>query len=488
MHALLEACFDAKRGALRADQSEYLCNPGMKRVAKIGVRDAWICPDHESTYHAPGKQPLRILIAHNRYQQRGGEDVVVEQEIALLRSHGVDVEAFVVDNDALTTTLAKIKTAAQVAYSWEMRTRMARLMAQYKPDLLHVHNSFPRLTPSIYDAAGQAGLRCPVVQTLHNFRLTCLNGTHFRAGAVCQDCLGKTVPLPGIRHRCYRGDMAGSASVAWMLAFNRLRGAWSRRVDRCLVLTSFARDFMLAHTDLAAERVRIKPNAAPDPGVGSGTGGYALFVGRLSPEKGIDVLLEAARLGLGMKLRVAGQGPLESELRQAHAAGWLEYLGPQTPGEVTTLMQQAAVLLVPSLWYEGLPMVLIEALATGLPVIASRIGSLATLIEQERTGLLFEPGSAAALVAASRRLAANAGLLASMRQIAREQYLRHYHPEANYKLLRSIYEELLPGSSQDAFGNASAARSLPCRAAAGVSGQELLPARGSWNRRNNQPQ
>jgi glycosyltransferase involved in cell wall biosynthesis len=382
---------------------------------------------------------------HNRYQIPGGEDAVVAQEVALLRANGVEVETFFVNNDGITTVAEKVLTATQVTYSWQMRTRAAQILERFKPDVMHVHNTFPLLTPSVYDAAHAAG--CPVVQTIHNYRLMCLNGTLFRDGKVCTECTGKRLPWPGVQHRCYRASTAGSASVALMLVANRLRGAWSKRVARFLMLTPFARDFFVEHTDIPVEKMRVKPNAAADPGMGRGAGGYALFVGRLSPEKGISVLLEAARQGLGMPLKIAGQGPLEADVRESHFAGQVEYVGPQTPEKIRALMHDAAVLLVPSLWFEGLPMVIPEAFGAGLPVVASAVGSLSSLVDHEQTGLLVRAGDWADLAAACRRLASDSVLLRSMRGAARKQYLRSYQPAANLALLSSIYSELAPAAS-----------------------------------------
>ncbi len=384
---------------------------------------------------------MKILVVHNRYQIPGGEDTVVTQELALLRANGVEVETFFVNNDGITTRLEKIKTAAQVIYSWEMRNRIGRTLREFKPDAMHVHNTFPLLSPSIYDAARD--MSCPVVQTIHNYRLVCANATLFREGKVCLECVGKALPWPAVRHRCYRGSAVGSASVALMLVANRLRGAWSQGVDRFLMLTPFARDFFLENTNIPPEKMRVKPNAAADPGVGQGAGGYAFFAGRLSPEKGIGVLLEAAKQGLGLPLKIAGQGPLEAVVREAHAAGQVEYLGPQAPEQVRILMKNAAFLLLPSLWYEGLPMVVPEALGAGLPIVASAIGSLASLVEPEQTGLLVPAGDAAALATACRRLGADLPLLASMRIQARARYVLSYQPANNFALLASIYNELI---------------------------------------------
>ena len=359
----------------------------------------------------------------------------------MLRDAGVEVKTFIPSNDEIVGVAARIKTAAQVTYSWTMRRRIAAEIAGFKPSIVHVHNFFPTVTPSVYDAARDAG--CKVVQTIHNYRLICPTGTLFRDGHVCHDCVGKGIAWPGILHGCYRDSHAGTAAVATMLTINRLRGAWSERVDRFLMLTAFARDFFAEHAGIPLHKMRVKPNAVQDPGVGDGGGGYALYAGRLSEEKGIRTLLEAANQGLAIPLRIAGSGPLEKEVRSAHAQGKVEYLGPQSQEQIRSLMQRAALLLTPSQWYEGLPMVIPEAYGTGLPIIASQVGSLASLIIPEQTGLLVEPGNAKSLAEATRRLVDTPALLAKLRAGARKAYESDYRPETNMALLTAIYDELL---------------------------------------------
>jgi glycosyltransferase involved in cell wall biosynthesis len=250
-------------------------------------------------------------------------------------------------------------------------------------------------------------------------------------------------------------------------------------VDRFLMLTPFARDFFAEHTSIPREKMRIKPNAALDPGMGRGAGGYALFVGRLAPEKGIDVLLAAARSGLGIPLKIAGQGPLAERVREAHAAGYVEYFGPRNSEQLRGLMQNAACLLVPSLWYEGLPMVIPEAFGAGLPVVASEIGSLATLVEHEQTGLLVRAGDAGKLAAACRRLAADRPLLTRMRSLARTRYMLSYQPAHNFDLLMSIYRELVPDLTTVGLSALAAPVLHPGLPSHGFLDRPLVPARGT---------
>lgn len=384
---------------------------------------------------------MRVLLVHNRYQIAGGEDSVVAQELAMLNASGMNVELFEVNNDSITSPFARIVTAAQVAYSWNMRARINRVLTKMRPEIVHVHNFFPQISPSVYDAAADAG--CSVVQTLHNYRLLCPSATLYRQGSICHECLEKKTPWPGVLHACYRSSRIGTASVAAMIAWNRFRGTWANKVHRYIVLTEFAKTLFTQYSDIPERKLCIKQNAIADPGLGSGRGAYALYVGRLSPEKGISVLLEAASMGLGLPLKVAGAGPLEGLAREAHAAGHIEYLGRLDAEAIRSLMQEAAVLLVPSLWYEGLPMVIPEAFGTGLPVIASKIGSLASLISDGYNGLLVPPADAEAIRAAILRIAVSSELQASLRRGARLTYDARYEPQQNVVSLQQIYQQAL---------------------------------------------
>jgi glycosyltransferase involved in cell wall biosynthesis len=386
---------------------------------------------------------LRVLVLHNRYQIPGGEDSVFAQETAMLRAAGVTVETLETSNDHIEGFSQTIKAALLVPYSIPSRNLVAERIRAFRPDVMHAHNLFPTLTPSVYDACRQAGV--PVIQTLHNYRLMCANAQLFRDGKVCTECLGKAFPIPAIRHSCYRGNRSGSIAVASMIGLHRMRHTWTRKVTRFIALTEFARSLFSREMGIPMEQLALKPNAAADPGVGDGAGGYALFVGRLSPEKGIEILLQAAAQagGLGMPLKIAGSGSLQAQVEAAHARGNLEYVGHRDAAGVRELMKQARVLLIPSLWYEGLPMAVPEAFGAGLPIITSRIGALETLIEDRFNGLLIEPGNRAALAQAVRAVSKDSQLEQSMRSNARKTYEDRYHPEANLRRLLEIYEEAI---------------------------------------------
>ncbi|MCW5726921.1 glycosyltransferase family 4 protein [Parvibaculum sp.] len=385
---------------------------------------------------------MRVLQVHNLYQQRGGEDVVVENEAALLRRHGHKVAQHFVSNDGIRNLSERIKTAFSVTYSHTARDELARRLDEERPDIVHVHNTFPLLTPAIYDTCEAAGIH--VVQTLHNYRIACANALFLRDGHVCEDCLVGS-PWQGALHRCYRGSLPGSVAVARSIAHHRHADTWNRKVTRFIALTEFAKS-KFAQAGIDAERIAVKPNFIEDPLAGADLPSPAarqgaLFVGRLSEEKGIAVLLDAWR-NLDYPLTVVGGGPLLASLKE-NAPGNVSFSGPLPPAEVFGLMRRAAFLVMPSTCYEGFPMTLAEAFACGLPVLASNIGSLGELIENETTGLLFQSGSPGALAAKALQLASDPDRRARFGFAARTAYLEHYTPDTNYALLERIYSEAM---------------------------------------------
>ena len=306
------------------------------------------------------------------------------------------------------------------------------VLTQFQPDVVHVHNTFPAISPAVHWAAARAGV--PVVQTLHNYRLLCVQAMLVRDAAVCEACVGHG-PWRGVLHRCYRGSLAASTAAAASLAVHRRLGTWRRKVTRYIALTDFAaRKFIAA--GLPAQRMTVKPNFVdlPPPPAGARIG--LLYVGRLAPEKGLAVLARAAALA-GVVVDVVGTGPMAAEL--AGAPG-LRLHGALAPGEVYARMRAAAVLVMPSLSYEGFQRALIEAYACGSPVIASRLGGLIELVQEDHTGWLVEPGSATALAQALRRAVAQPEALAAMGAAARARYAMDFGPETNYCALMAIYE------------------------------------------------
>jgi glycosyltransferase involved in cell wall biosynthesis len=316
-------------------------------------------------------------------------------------------------------------------------------MRREQPDVVHVHNTFPVISPAIYYAAGDAGI--PVVQTLHNYRLLCPTATLFRAGQVCEDCVGRAIPWPGVVHGCYRGSRPATAAAAAMLAIHNYKQTWSQAVSAYIALSDFARDKFI-QGGLPAGKIFVKPNfLETDPGMGEGMGeakgNYALFVGRLTPEKGISTLLAAWReLGSELPLQIAGDGPMAPEVeRAAGESGHVRWLKWLPRSEILQKMKDASLLVLPSTWYEGFPMILAEAFAIGLPVIASDLGSMSSIVDHLRTGLHFEAGNSSDLVDKVRWLRAHPADAALMRTQARQEYEDKYASETNYAQLIDIY-------------------------------------------------
>jgi glycosyltransferase involved in cell wall biosynthesis len=404
---------------------------------------------------------LRILVAHNFYQQPGGEDEVFASEVAMLQRFGHEVRKFEADNDAIDSMG---KLAAFKATIWNKNSYQAvrQAVREHRAQIVHFHNTFPLISPAAYHAARDEG--AAVVQTLHNFRLLCPSAVFFRDGKVCEDCLGKRLAWPGVMHKCYRGSTAASAAVALMSSFHRMKGTWQDVVDLYIAPTEFARQKFIAG-GFPAERLLVKPNFLdPDPGIGAGEGGYAIFVGRLSHEKGLETLLEAwASLAGAVPLKIIGDGPLAPLVKDAIGqTSDIEWLGRQPPARVLELIGSASMLIFPSRCYETFGRVAVEAFARGIPVIASNHGAMADVVRHEQTGLLFEPGNPAALEQAVRALLAGPAKLSAMRENARRAYLQKYTGAANHVMLIDAYTRAIArfnrsGAAADSFVDAPAA-------------------------------
>jgi exopolysaccharide biosynthesis WecB/TagA/CpsF family protein len=377
----------------------------------------------------------RVLVVHNSYRQPGGEDAVVDAEIGLLRGRGHSVETYVRSNDELNSMHAQ-DAFAQALWSRRSWSDVTRILAAFRPDVLHVHNTFARVSPSIHWAAARAGI--PVVQTLHNFRLLCVQAMFLRQGRVCEDCLGR-LPWRGVARNCYRGSRLQSAGLATAIGAHRALGTYRRTVARYIALTAFCRDKFI-EGGLPGSRIAVKPNFVDIARAPESPRRGGLFVGRLSPEKGIHVLLEALRELPGITLDVIGDGPERDRVAahpQINLLGWL------APAAVYARMREAAYLVMPSVWYENFPRTLVEAFASGLPVVASRIGSLAELVDHGRTGLVFEPGAARDFARHVAWAEAFPAKMRAMGENARDKYERAFTPEKNYDQLMAIYDDAM---------------------------------------------
>ncbi|HEX3357777.1 MAG TPA: glycosyltransferase [Tepidisphaeraceae bacterium] len=380
-----------------------------------------------------------MIVAHNFYKQAGGEDEVFASEISLLQSRGHEVHKFIMRNDDIEL-MGKLAMFGTTLWNGDAKRKLANLVRETRAELVHFHNTFPLMSPAVYYAARDAG--AAVVQTLHNYRLSCPASTFYRDGKLCEDCLGK-IPWRAVKHNCYRGR-GTSAVSATMLGVHRAMGTYRNAVDAYVALSEFAKNKFI-EGGLPADKMYVKANFVnPDPGAGTGDGGYMIFVGRLTEEKGILTLLSAWReLNGACQLKIVGDGPLKLEVEKAaQEIPGIEYLGRRPLSEVCDLIGRAGALVFPSVWYEGMPRTIVESFAKGTPVIASKLGTMAEMIEDGVSGWLFTPGNASELAAAVKR-AVNEPAIANIRGAARREFETNYTAGRNYDCLMHIYAKAM---------------------------------------------
>ena len=392
-----------------------------------------------------GPAVQRVLQVHTRYRQPGGEDLVVDAEQQLLELAGIDVRQVIFDNAHLreSESLAgDVRLAASAIWSRAAQRRVRAAIKAGRSQVVHVHNTFSAASPSIYSAAEALGV--PVVQTLHNYRLVCPAAVAFRDGRACTDCVGLPIALPAVVHACVRGSRAQSAVAATTIAVHRALGTFDRRIALYLALTSFQRE-LLARGGFPAKRIRVVSNfLEPDPGEGAGERSGILYVGRLSVEKGITALVAAGAKVPGT-LRIAGDGPLAQSVRDA-GAGSITYLGRLERAAVDAELRGAVAMVLPSIWFEGFPLAVLEAFAAGTPLIASRIGSLAEIIEDKVTGLLVQPGDPDDLARHIRWAVEHPAQMRQMGIAARQRYETQFRGAAHLAALLETYATVIAAS------------------------------------------
>jgi glycosyltransferase involved in cell wall biosynthesis len=385
---------------------------------------------------------VKILLVHNRYKQPGGEDTVFENERALLQAGGHEVKSYVRTNDELDL-IGRLQAAKETVWSGRTYGEVLALIDAFRPDVVHCHNTFPLVSPSVYFAANARGV--PVVQTLHNFRLACLNAMLYREDSVCTDCVGR-LPWRGVVRGCYQDAVPQSAVVGFTLVLHRALRTYGTRVATYIALTESAKA-MFVQAGLPSERIRVKPNftqAIDAPTYRNGRDGL-LFVGRLSREKGIETLARVAQRLPQVRIRVVGDGPHAERLR---GLANVELLGRLERTRVLALMHESQCLIVPSISPETFGMVVAEAFACGLPVIASRVGALVELIDDGRTGMLCAAGSDTAFANAITSLLGSPEQLKSMSVAAHAYSRQPLGPDRNLRMLEEIYR----GCQAEKFG------------------------------------
>jgi glycosyltransferase involved in cell wall biosynthesis len=382
---------------------------------------------------------MKVVLAHNRYSsaQPSGENAIVDLEISQLRAAGVTVLPFLRDSDEIVTlpVAQKALLPASPIYNRQAQRDLGRLIERERPNVVHLHNPYPLLSPWIVRTAHQHHV--PVVHTVHNYRQVCVKAVYFRDSRVCTDCRGRVFPAPAVVHSCYRGSRAQSLVMATALAAHR--GTW-RSVDHYIALTDAIADHLRAY-GIPADRITVKPNGVPDPGPAPAEPGTGfVYLARLTEEKGLPLLLDAWRTHpvdtLG-PLWILGDGPLRTLAeRAAEERADVHFLGQRPAAEVRTTIRSAAVVVVPSVWYDVLPTVVIEALANGRPVLGTNLGGIPYLVGD--AGWVVDPTveAFAAGLAIARETAAERAVH------ARTRYEADFTPELSVKRLLDVYAEV----------------------------------------------
>ncbi|MYW69743.1 glycosyltransferase [Streptomyces sp. SID8379] len=400
---------------------------------------------------------MHVLVVHNHYAsaQPSGENKVVDQEVALLRAAGHQVDVFERRSDTIGSRSLLGKAAIPLLVPWNPAVRAeltAKLRAE-RPDVVHIHNVFPLLSPAVLAACADAGV--PAVATLHNYTQVCPPGTLQRDGRPCTECVGST-PLPAVRHGCYRNSRLATVPLAVSLSVNRRR--WWSGVERFFCISQSQRD-VLVGAGMPAERLAVKHNFVPDPGTRrTDAGEHVLYLGRLAEAKGVRLLMTAwdeiaASGGVGVPLVIAGSGPLEREVT-AWAAGRddVRYAGLYDTAECQKAIARSVAVVAPSTWLEAFGLVAVEAMAAGVPTVAAGHGAFVELVEDGTTGLLHRPNETASLASCLRRIAADPDRNREMGRAARRRYEQDFSPAVGLERLLEEYRTAIAGRSAKARG------------------------------------
>lgn len=387
---------------------------------------------------------MKILFIHTKYlHSAGGEDTTVQAESDLMRSKGHDVRVHFFDNANLGGGIkGKLTAGISAVYNRSSAEEIRKVLLGFAPDVVHVHNFFFAASPSVLREVHRH--RIPLVVTIHNYRLICANALLLRNNKVCELCISHDFPWYGVKYKCYHESAVQSAAIGAMSAIHKWSGTWKKVVNLYITPSAFAKD-KLVHSsfNVDAGKIAVKHNFINDPGEADVEKRQQnfLFVGRLSVEKGVQVLLEAWSGMDDQQLIIAGDGPEGPALRAkySHLAN-VQFVGHQTKDQVTRLMKECRALIFPSIWYEGLPLTIIEAFATGTPVIGSRLGAMSEMIQDGFNGLLFNAGDTSSLQSAIERF----NSLVSEKEYtvyenARNIYLEKYHPDKCYEAIMKLY-------------------------------------------------
>lgn len=382
---------------------------------------------------------------HNYYQQWGGEDASTEEDVNLLRSNGHDVELFYKHSEEIKdyNILKYIGLFFRTTWSFETTKHLKSRIKYFKPDIIHVQNFFPLVSPSLFYTCSKYNI--PVVFTLRDYRLFCATGNFLRNDVICEDCVKHSLGR-SILHRCYHDSAIQSSSIVLMLYLHRFLKTWKRKVNGYITLTQFSKD---KFTEMGFDpgKIFVRPNfVSPAENVDRGKSrDYALFVGRLSPEKGLEILLEAYNELSIFPLLIVGDGPMKGWIEdyiRKYSLSNVKLLGFKEKNEIIDLLAQAKFLIMPSLSYETFGRTIIEAYAAGTPVIASRLGAIADNVIHGKTGMLFRPGDKEDLVRTIKYALDNENEMALWMRNAFNEYLNKFTPEKAYDNLIDIYGKI----------------------------------------------
>lgn len=391
---------------------------------------------------------MRILLVHNFYGSSApsGENQVFQAEKVLLESHGHEVIVFSRHSDEIRSQgfWGQIKGGMATPWNPWMANAVRQTVVRHKPAVVHVHNSFPLISPSIFHAIGPQAAR---VLTLHNYRLFCPAGIPMREGRVCTECLDSQSTWPAVKHACYRHSRVATLPLALKVTLHRTLDTWSRKVEGFVALSQFQRDRMVA-AGLPRDKVHVKPNFYPGYPIvppWKTRVPYVVFVGRLTSEKGVESLLRAWSLWgeFAPELKIVGDGPLRTLLEQQATGLPVRFLGQLPEAEAQAQIAKAHLLILPSECFEGFPMVVSEAFAFGTPVAVSNLGPLPSIVEAGKNGLVFEAANPENLLEVVCGAWNTSKKLERLGQGARAEFMEKYTDEANYLTLMQIYRSAI---------------------------------------------
>ncbi|MCO5142617.1 MAG: glycosyltransferase family 4 protein [Oligoflexia bacterium] len=379
---------------------------------------------------------MKIQIFHNKYKIRGGEDIMVDREVSLLRSHAHEVSLELWDNNSLGSILGAVKAAKDCNYSKKSENLVREKIESFKPDICHVHNFFPLLTPAVFSVCNE--FKIPVVLTAHNYRMFCANGLFLREGKPCEICLNKS-PFHAVLYSCYRNSYLGTLPVANMISQHKKNQTWNTKVDAVIALNEFAKSKMIKG-GINERKIHVRFNYSEDFGERSKIENYAIYFGRISKEKGVHTLIKAWRAEFPL-LYLVGEGEIDASWKENSNIKFIQGLERE---EALDFLKKARFFILPTECYEGgTPLSVIEALSYGIPVLVSRIGGLGEIIKDKENGLYFEAGDCDSISTCIDSFLRDAELEKRLAGNARNLYIEKFKPEVAYRLLLEIYEKIL---------------------------------------------